>query len=454
MYRKFVLFLILIVTLSSFAFATDDSVIFTEKLYDGKSFCEYAEIQDMPEIKGHSAYIYNVETGSVMYRKNQDDVVYPASTVKLMTAIVAYENIPDLQTVITASKSAVNATKGSNMSIKAGEQFTAEQLLNGLLITGANDAANVLAEYVAGDINSFCQMMNARAKEIGAVNSNFTNPTGLHSVDMITTAKDIAIIGNHFRSLNKIFEMSCTTRFVVEPTPFTSQQRILLNRNLLISKVRSEKYYYPGAKGMSLGNTPEAGDCIVSSVSDETGMTYICVVMNAYSTDDENHACIDATALMNMVLSNFKYSGILSEKTIISEMPVELAVDTDYITLLPDSGLNALLPKDFNYETDISIEPRISYSAATAPIKEGDAYGEAVIKYKNDIILGSVKLVSGRNVEKSNVLYLLDKTEKIFTSRWFKVFAVTATLLLILYFILSAYYISRHRRYRPRRKRY
>ena len=176
MKRYLLSYIILILSLSLFANGKIAEKSFNERLYDGKSYCEYALISDIPDIAGHSAYVYNVETGSVMYKKNENDVVYPASTVKLMTAIVAYENISDLQTVITASKSAVNATKGANMAIKTGEQFTAEQLLYGLLVTGANDAANVLAEYVAQDINSFCKLMNARAKELGAVNTYLTSP--------------------------------------------------------------------------------------------------------------------------------------------------------------------------------------------------------------------------------------------------------------------------------------
>ena len=450
MKRTIISLLILLVSAFSVC-AADSKYTFNEKLFDGKSLCDFCQIEDIPVINGHSAYVYNVETGSVIFRKNQDDPVYPASTVKLMTAIVAYENIPDLQTVITATSSAVRATKGSNMAIKAGEEFTAEQLLNGLLITGANDAANLLAEYVAGDINSFCQMMNTRAKELGASNTNFTNPTGLHSVEMVTTAKDIAIISTHFFGINELFEMSNTTRYTIEPTPLTKQQRILLNRNLLISRVRSEDYYYSKAMGMSLGNTPEAGDCIVTSAADESGMTYICVVMNAYTTDDTNYACKDATELLKMTLGKFKYSGVLTEKTVICEIPVQLAVDTDYVTLLPQNGMSTLLPSDFNYEKDISIEPRISYKAATAPVKEGNIYGEAVIKYKNNIVLGSVRLVAARNIEKSNVLHMLRTLENILSSRWFIVFAITFVALLILYFIVSALYASKRRKLRKRR---
>lgn len=447
--RHFIVYILILISLSFGCLAIDDFA-FTERLYDGKSLTEYAEISDFPTISGHSAYVYNIDTSSVIYQKNQNDIVYPASTVKLMTAIVAYENISDLSTKITASTTAINATKGSNMAVKVGEEFTVEQLLNGLLITGANDAANMLAEYVAGDIISFCDLMNQKAKELGAVNTYFTNPTGLHSPEMVTTARDIAIIASYFYSKDVLFNMSNTTRYTIDPTPFTKQQRILLNRNLLISRMRSEEYYYSKADGMSLGNTPEAGDCIVTSATDENGMTYICVVMNAYSTDDKNLACIDATKLLKFTLESFSYVGVLSDKTIICEIPVDLAVDTDYITLMPDTSLNALLPSNFDYKTHISIEPRVSYTSATAPIKEGDVYGEAVVKYKNDIILGTVKLVSSRNVEKSNVLHLLNTLENIIFGRWFRVFGISALVLFILYFTASI--IMPSRRYNKRRR--
>ena len=427
-------------------FASD----FSERLYDGKALAEYAGISDIPEIDGYSAYVYNLETGSVMFRKKADDPVYPASTVKLMTAIVAYENIPDLQTQITASRSAINAAKGSNMAIKTGETFTAEQLLYGLLVTGANDAANVLAEYVGGSIDGFCEMMNAKAAELGASNTTYTNPTGLHSPEMKTTARDTAVIARHFYYINELFEMSNTTRFIIGATPETDRQRILLNRNLLISRVRSEKYYFPEAMGMSLGNTPEAGECIVTAAVDDTGLTYLCVVMNAYADKETNAACTDATALLKLCLDNFAYIGVISPNVLVSELPVHLAVDTDYVTLRPGAELKALLPKELDYAAEISTEPRVSEDYATAPVREGEVFGELVVKYKGETVLGSVELVASRNIDKSNVLYLLDRARRIVLGEWFRVFAVSAAILFAAYFALSVL-VTRGRRKRGRR---
>ena len=425
---------------------------FVEKLFDGKALCEYTNPDSLTEVKGQSAYLYNLETGTVVYRKNDDVTVYPASTVKLMTAIVAYENIPDLNTVITASKSAVLATHGSNMAIKEGEKFTAEQLLYGLLVTGANDAANVLAEYVGGNISGFCELMNEKAKELGAENTHYTNPTGLHSAEMITTAKDTAIIAKHFYSINELFEMSDTTRYSIDKNEHILVDRILLNRNLLISRVRSEKYYYSRAMGMSLGSTPEAGECVVTAALDDNGLTYICVVMNAPSDEKESFACLDAVNLLKMCLKQFTYSVVLSSKNIVCEVPVKLAVDTDYVTLLPGEELMARLPANMNYSEDITIEPRVTSEYATAPIYEGDKLGEAVVKYKDEIILGSVSLVAAKAVDKSNVLYFLDKAQHIILGHWFRVFAVFAIILLVLYFAASVFFQSRRYKRHNRRR--
>lgn len=452
MKNKFkILILLAVLFLSAGTFVNAAEIDFVERLYNGKGLSEFCSPEIVPDISGYSAYVYNLESGAVVYRQKQDDIIYPASTVKLMTAIVAYENIPDLNTKITASQSAVRAAQGANMAIKAGEIFTAEQLLYGVLVTGANDAANVLAEYVGGDIASFCEMMNDKAKKLGAENTFYTNPTGLHSENMVTTARDTAIIARYFYYIDDLFKMSNTTRFTVERSDTVELQRILLNRNLLISRVRSEDYYYSRAKGMSLGSTPEAGDCIVTTASDDTGLTYLCVVMNARSSEEDvNAACIDAKALLEMCVKNFAYTGVLSEKNIICEMPVRLAVDTDYVTLFPSEELKALLPINFDYSEEITIEPRVSEDYATAPVYEGEKYGEAVVKYREDIILGTVGLVAGKNVDKSNVLYFIDRAEGIILGHWFRVFTVFAVILFVLYFVASVAF-GRRRRYRRRR---
>ena len=425
-----------------------------EFTFDGKSLSEYASLEDIPEIEGYSAYVMNLDSGMVVYEKNSRDVVFPASTVKLMTAIVAYENIENLDVVIEASSSAVRAAQGSNMNIKAGEKLTAEQLLYGLLVKGANDAALVLAEYVSGSEEEFCSLMNSKALELGCKDTHFDNVTGFHSETTVTTARDVGIIAQYFYYIPVLFEMSNTTRFVVEPQDETQNKRTLINRNMLLSKVISQDYYYSRAKGMSQGSTPEGGECIVSCVTSGDNLTYLCVVLNSKQLDDVNYACKDIISLFDFCLNNFSMQAVASKKDLMCEIPVRVAVDVDHLALFTDSDVEMLLPNNMEYNKDITLEKRLFEEYATAPVNKGQVFGEVVVKYKSDAAIGRAKLVSNVTVDRSNVLYFFSRIEKIVTGTWFIVFFVTCVVLFAAYFWFSVYYrYLRKRKYSNKKYR-
>ncbi len=426
-----------------------------EFTFDGKSLADYASVEGEPEIEGYSAYAINLNTGTVVYEKNSLDAVYPASTVKLMTAIVAYENIPDLDVEITANQSAVSKAQGANMAIKAGEKFTARELFYGLLVRGANDAALVLAEYVAGSQEEFCKMMNEKAQQIGAGSTYFENVTGFHEENMITTARDIGLIAGYLYYIPELFDMTNTTRYVLEPTEMTNERRTLINRNMLLSRVISEDYYYSSAKGMSLGSTPEGGHCGVSTVTAKDGMTYLCVVMNSKEIDGVNYACKDIVSMFKFCTENFSYQAVASKQDVMCEMPVKNAVDVDHIALFPDADIEMLLPNNMEYGKDITLEKRLFEKSANAPVNRSDVFGEVVVKYKGQASIGRARLVSGVAVDRSNVLYFLSRIENVVTGTWFTVFAVTAVVLFAVYFGLSVYYRyfrkGRYSRRKPRK---
>lgn len=432
--------LFLTLTLTSYVCAEDEFSLKSEFTFDGKSLAEYASVEGKPEIVGYSAYALNLNSGTVVYEKNSLDAVYPASTVKLMTAIVAYENIPDLDVEITANQSAVSKAQGANMAIKAGETLTARELFYGLLVRGANDAALVLAEYVAGSEQDFCTLMNEKAKQIGANDSHFENVTGFHEESMVTTARDIGRIAGYLYYIPELFDMTNTTRYVVEPTEKTNEKRTLINRNMLLSRVISEDYYYSAAKGMSLGSTPEGGYCGVSTVTSRDGMTYLCVVMNSKETDGVNYACKDLVSMFRFCTENFSYQAVASKQDVMCEMPVKNAVDVDHIALFPDADIRMLLPNNMEYGKDITLEKRLYEKNANAPVNRSDVFGEVVVKYKGQAAIGRARLVSGVAVDRSNVLYFLSRIENIVTGTWFVVFAVTAVILFAVYFGLSVYY--------------
>lgn len=413
--------------------------------YDNQSFADFASLET-PHTEAVSCMAVNLETGLVMYQKNQRQLLYPASAVKLMTAIVAVENIPDLETVIYASETAVNRSTGTRLSptrpIKGGEGFTARELLYGLLVAGANDAANVLAEYVGGSVEGFCRLMNEKAEEIGAADTHFTNPTGLHDDSMVTTVYDMALIARYAYYINEIVKIAGSTNYTIEATNQTSERRYLYNRNRLLRRVDGEKdYFYKGALGLSAGYTPQGGNCVIG-VARRQGLTYLAVVMNSPEIEKENFAYVDTITLLDACFNGFSVQTVAGCGSMICEIPVSLAANVDHVTLYAKEDITALLPNEYPPE-DVLLK-RLVYEDAKAPVKEGQPFGELVAAYKGSVILGKTELVANAGVDRSNFLYVLSLLAAFFTSRWFMAALIAAVLLFIVYCIL--YYKAFHRR--------
>ncbi len=415
-----------------------------------KPMCEFAGIES-PEIHGKYAVAVNADTGSIMYCKNQNVLAFPASTVKIMTAIVAYENIPDLETEIMASENAVKISRGTRLNplqpIKAGEKFTARQLMYAMLMNGANDAANVLAEHVGGSVAKFCEMMNDKAKEIGAVNTVFKNPTGLHEEGMVTTAYDMALIANYAYFINEITEMASTANYTIDKTEKTDTSRYIINRNRMILRLEGQKnYFYKGSRGLSSGSTPQGGVCIVAAAK-RNGLTYIVVVLDSEETDSENFGYSDAESILDMCFNEFSMQEVISKNKIACEVPVGLSSSTDYATLFPKESVSALLPNNIDTGADLKYE-KLIYKDANAPIRQGDEFGDYVAVFKDDIVLGRTKLVSGTDIERSNILYIMHRITNFLKSRWFKAAAVSAVVIFIIYCVAYARARKKRRNYR------
>jgi D-alanyl-D-alanine carboxypeptidase (penicillin-binding protein 5/6) len=250
----------------------------------------------------------------------------------------------------------------------------------------------------------------------------------------------MGIIAQHMYYIPALFDMSNTTRYVVQPTELTSTQRTLINRNMLLSKVMSDDYYRSEAKGMTLGSTPEAGHCIVSCATFSNGLTYLCVVLNSKEENDVNYACRDMENLFDYCKKNFEFRSVTSVKDVICEIPVKNAIDVDHLTLFPQEDIQVLLPTDTDISKDITKEVRVFSDTAYSPVNKGEVFGEIVVKYKDEEAVGTVNLVSDVVIDRSNVLYFFSRIENTVKGTGFKVFAVTAIILFVIYFGLSVYY--------------
>jgi len=262
--------------------------------------------------------------------------VYPTSTVKLMTAIVAYEKLSEnLDMKITVTKDMLKEVAGNNIGLSEGEIVTAEQMLYVLLVNSANDAAIILAYAAYGSIEAFVAQMNEKASQLGAYDTYYANPTGMHNDAMVTTARDTAIIAKYAYSIPMLIEITSTPKYVMEATN-VSDYRNIYNRNCLISKYYNTSYYYDKAIGMNAGSTNQGGYCIAAVAEDPAnGLTYLVVIMDAGGDDGTIYSYINAIELFDWAFEAYRYTEVLSTSRFVCELKVELSSTLDYVTLVP-----------------------------------------------------------------------------------------------------------------------
>lgn len=210
-----------------------------------------------------AAILIHADTGKILYEKNAQRAMFPASTTKIMTAILVLENTK-LSDTATVSYNAVRSVPAgySRANLQIGEVFTIEQLLHVLLIPSANDAANVLAEHIGKSISNFADMMNQKAIEIGCKNTHFVNPSGIHDNNHYSTAYDLALIGQYAMKNDTFRNIVCKTSCSLPATDkYVSDDRVFTTTNDLLkinTSTEPDNYYYPYAIGIKTGFTTPA----------------------------------------------------------------------------------------------------------------------------------------------------------------------------------------------------
>ncbi len=399
--------------------------------------------QAAPQIVSEGAILIDMGTGRVLFEKNADKRLYPASTTKIMTAILALENL-QLDSVVAASYDAVMSIPlgASNIGILEGEQLTVEQLLYSALVASANEACNVLAEYMCGDVDSFVIKMNEKASELGMVNTKFLNPHGLHSPEHYTTARDLAILARYAMQNETFRVMVSTPQYFINPTNKYFEKRILNNTNYLISSAQNPSYYYSKATGIKTGYTSQAGNCLVSSAS-KTGTNFIAVTLNAAPQTGAIYSYIDSKALFEYGFSNYETRTLAKPGEIIAEAKVKEGLGKDFATLEVANEVHGLLPSDADtkkVEKTVTLKENI-----LAPIKVGDVLGEIIYTYEGSE-LGRAALVSNVEVKRNFFVFLINRIFAFFNIWWIKI----PLILIIAWMAFSI--ISRKIKRRKRRK--
>ena len=286
-------------------------------------FSEIEEIDDNKlNIYSESAIVIEGETGKILYDKDIYSRKFPASTTKILTAIIAIEEC-DLEEKAIASHSAIFSIKSgySIANIHEGESFTIRELLDVLMIQSANEAANIIAEHVSGSVEEFAKLMNKKAKEIGCLDSNFVNANGAHDDNHYSTAYDLAMIAKYCMKNETFREIAKKQECKLPATDKFEQERFFRNTNSLMQK--NSRYYYPYCTGIKTGFTTPAKNCLISS-SNKDGFELISVILHAETTDDGSSArYVDTINLFEYGYNNYKKEDILKEYNLLGTVSSE-----------------------------------------------------------------------------------------------------------------------------------
>lgn len=354
-----------------------------------------------------SVLLLDANTGKILYSKDAFKRMYPASTTKLMTAILTLENC-NLDDVVTISHNAIFSIPigYSHASLKEGEKLTVEQLLHVLLIPSANDAAVALAEHIAGSVENFAEMMNNKAKELGCLDTNFVNPNGIHNENHYSTAYDLSLIGRYAMKFNDIMEIAKISQYTLPKTnKYNKTDRIFNATNALIDKY--ENYYYEYATGLKTGYTDKAGSCIVST-AEKDGINLLEVVLGSESVSDRYEDCIK---LFDYGFENYSYKNLLSANSVVDTLEIEGATkETKSLNVLAKNNIDVLVKNS----TDIyNLEPKITINSnLSSPISQNAVIG--TISYEIDGEAYSTDLIAEHSVESSSFETILFRILLIF----------------------------------------
>ena len=346
-------------------------------------------------VSSKSAILMDVGSGQILYEKNAHDKLPPASVTKVMTMLLICEALDSgkitLDDSVQISENAASMG-GSQIFLEAGEVQKVDTLLKGIAVASANDVCVAMAEYIGGSVESFVDMMNAKAKELNMKDTNFVNTNGLPVDNHYTSAHDIAIMSRELLKHDVISKYLTTwmDQVVVGKKQITVG---LANTNKLIK-------HYQGATGVKTGFTQQAKYCL--SASAKRGDTHLVAVTLGAETSPERFK--DATSLLNFGFANYESVKLCSKNDNIATLTLDKA-DEQKINLVAKEDLSVLIKKggnkDFTRKIKVNENP-------TIPIKKGTNLGYVEI-YQGKTLVGKVDLVNTKDIQKASYLKMLQR---------------------------------------------
>ena len=421
---------------------------------------DYA-VDDTYYVRAKASALIDLDAGALLYGGNIDAQIYPASLTKIMTCMIALErgNLDDILTVSESSQQDL-VIGGSTANLKVGEQISLRELLYCVMVSSANEACNVVAEYISGSISGFVALMNEYAAALGMTSTHYANTHGLHSDEHYTTVRDLSTLVRWAWQHELFREFSTVTKHVV-PATNLSEERELHTTNYLTSGLVVGKYYYEKAAGIKTGFTSKAGGCLISTAQDgDKPLLSIVVGCDTIENDDgttTDERFTETKKLLEYGLNHFSLVQVLSDTTMAGMPEVLYAEGRGSVVVRAKDNISVLLPDGF----DVSkIEMQVSYTSGPpleAPLEAGQTVGTVTAVYEGKPI-ASCDLVTLTAVARSVPEYVADKANEAvggFFGRMMHYWYLTVPLLLVVLavavmFILRAVNIRKAKKRRAR----
>jgi D-alanyl-D-alanine carboxypeptidase (penicillin-binding protein 5/6) len=330
-----------------------------------------------PDVEARGAILIDADTGQILFQKSPNLRLYPASTTKILTVLVAAEK-GKLDDLVTISRKAANQ-EGSSAYLLEGETQRLEDLLYAALVQSGNDAAMAIAEHIGGSEERFAELMNLRAREIGAEKSNFENPHGLFEPDHYTTASDLAKMSRVALQNPIVARIAATKKFTLPGQE--SKPREFYNHNRLL-------FRYEGTIGLKNGYTTDSGHSLVGAAR-RNDQTLIGVVLG----DNRENVWTDVMEMFDFGFENFKLVTVVSQGEVVGQTTVERGT-TDKVPVITKEPFSLMLkePDPAKIQREV-----VMPAAVTAPVQDGSSAGELRLWYDGKLV-GKVALVFAQTV--------------------------------------------------------
>ena len=402
---------------------------------------------ETPVLQSKYAVLMDYETGNVLFEKNGNSKLYPASTTKAWTAYLVIKHVDNLNERITIGN--LPYIEPSSMFLKKGESFTVKELLSALMVHSCNDVAYVLAEHVGGSVSGFADIMNKEAKAIGCTGTHFNNPNGLPDTNHYTTAHDMALMARKAMNNPTFREIVSTKHLTIEATEQYPQKRIYDNSNKFLTsnatmnyKGKSIPIKYDIVDGIKTGFTNAAGKCLLTSAKKGNQR----VIAAVFQSTNEG-VYVDSRTLIDYGFENFD-SHVIADKDEYTDTKRKFFTKQKELIYQPEEGYAVLTKNGEPLDGKYSVNTKLN--KIELPVKKGDVVGSMTIS-KNGEKMRSINLIAQNNLD-SIFGKLIENKLFLLLLLIIKLIVIAAILFLAFIFIAKYYYSYKRKNKGNRRK--